>query len=756
MDDLKDFLRASAISVPGWRLAAVCLLLVRPTVAEDLTQWVDPLIGTHTSYALSRGNTFPATGLPAGMTSWSPQTAGYENALFYDYSADSLNGIRATHQASVWMADYGDFSLMPVTGTPGFLPHERASLFSHEQESSRPESYAVNLPRYGLRLQVAPTSRAAIVRVHSIQSDTVTLIIDPHPPGTLIEILPSEARVQALTATRMAGTPENFRSFLLARFDRIPVSWGTWTDSTAHPGDTHSQGDHSGAWVRFAGVLDEPLEIRVGTSFLGVAQADVNLRREVGDADFDDLAARGQREWNRLLGRLRVEGGTSERRTVFYTALYRSLLFPRSWHELDAAGDVVHFSPYDGDIHPGPMVADLGLWDAYRTHLPLYFLFFPKQASTILQGLVNTYREGGWFPKWMSPGYRDGMPGTQAEIIFADAWAKQIRGFDAELAYEGLRKNASTPGDWRRGRLGLESYVRLGYVPGNVEGSVSRTLAFAFGDYCVGLMARALGQDADAALFLQRSGNWRNVFDAESGFVRGRNADGSWMPLNPNEWGGPFVEGNAWHYTWDVPHDIAGLTEALGGRQALATRLDSFLRAPPTVHTGTYGRMIHEMNELVRSGTGQYGHGNQPCHHVLYLYDHTNSAWKTAPLVRAIGDHLYHATPDGYPGDEDTGSLGSWYVFTALGLYPMLPGVPTYALGAPRFRRAELSFANGRRLIVEAVGTDEPGAVYVQSVSIDGVRLMTPFLDHDRVIQGGTLRFEMGTAPNLQVYSSMQ
>jgi predicted alpha-1,2-mannosidase len=740
------------------RLLCFSLLLTAAAAAQeqDLTQWVDPLIGTRTSYELSRGNTYPAAARPGGMTSWAPQTAGYENALFYTYDADSLNGIRATHQASVWMSDYGDFSLMAVTGEPGFLPAQRASPFLHDREWSRPESYAVDLPRYALRLEVAPTSRAAVVRVRSTRRDTVTVIFDPHPPGTLIEILPSEARLRALTATHMGGTPDNFRSYLTAQFDRIPVAWGTWTDSTVQRGATHSQGDHSGAWVRFADVRTRPLTLRVGTSFLGAGQAEINVEREIGAAGLNDIAAQGRRDWNALLGRARVEDGSEERNTVFYTALYRSLLFPRDWHEIDAEGRMIHFSPYDGQVHEGPMVADFGLWDAYRTHLPLHFFLFPERGNTILQGLVNAYREGGWFPKWAGPGYRDGMPGTHAEIIIADAWAKQVRGFDVESAYEGLRRNAVDPGDKSRGRIGLVEYDRLGYVPADlVDGSVSRTLEFAYGDFCVSLMARALGHEADATRFSHRAQNWRHVFDETSGFVRGRNADGSWAALDPVEWGGPFVEGNAWHYTWGVPHNIPGLVEVLGGKSAMAARLDSFLNAPPTVHTGEYGRMIHEMKEMVASGMGQYAHGNQPSHHVPYLYNHTDAAWKTAPLARDIGDRLYRDAPDGYAGDEDTGSLGSWYVFTALGLYPIAPGVPTYALGAPRFARAELRFGNGNRLIVEGVGIDVPGAVYVQAVSFDGERLHMPFVEHDRLMQGGTLRFVMGTEPNADVYSSV-
>jgi len=463
-------------------LVAGCLLACTSAAKDgalplDLTQWVDPLIGTETSYALSGGNTYPAASRPWGQTSWSPQTGGYASGLFYEYGAQSINGIRATHQASVWMSDYGDFSLMAVTGEPGFLPDQRATPFSHEHESSRPQSYSVALPRYGLQFGVAPTSRAAVVQIESADSDTVTLIVDPHPPGNLIEILPAESRLRALTVTRTDGAPENFKSFMVARFDRAPVAWGTWTDSSSHPNTTRAEGDHSGAWIRFAGVRDRPLTLRVGTSFISAAQAELNLSREVEGKSFDEIRMAGRRHWNRLLQRASVEGGTAERRTVFYTALYRSLLFPRDWHETDHKGQMIHFSPYDGKIHAGPMVADIGLWDAYRSHVPLHFLLYPERAGLILRSLLNAYTEGGWFPKWLSPGYRRGMPGTQAEIIFADAWFKGVRDFDANLAYEGLLKNGTEPGDMYRGRLGLASYERLGFVANEVAaGAVSRTL----------------------------------------------------------------------------------------------------------------------------------------------------------------------------------------------------------------------------------------------------------------------------------------
>lgn len=737
----------------GTALLLTLALASHTRAEEPLTRWVDPLIGTQSTHALSGGNTYPATGRPQGMTYWAPQTGTYESSLFYSHDSDSLTGIRATHQASVWMADYGDFSLMPVTGSPGFLPHERGSPFLHERESSKPERYAVHLPRYAIDVEITPTSRCAIMRLHSSRHDTVTLIIDPHPPGTVIEVEPETATLRAMTATRTAGAPENFRSFLAMSFDRSPVAWGTWTDTTDAPGETYAEGDHNGAWVSFAGVLDTPVVIRLGTSFLGAGQAARNMQQELGNADFGTIRQQAADEWQAALSRVRIEGGSEQRRTVFYTALYRSLLFPRTWSEYDGSGQQLHFSPYDGRIHQGAMIADLGLWDSYRSHLPLYFLLYTEAADEILQGLLNAYKQSGWFPRWMSPGPRKAMPGTQAEIIFADAWAKGRRAFDAQLAYQGLRRNATVPGDEHRGRVALAEYERLGYVPADqFDGSVSMTLDYSYGDYCLALLAEALGHEQDRELFLRRSDNWRNVFDEDKRFVRGRRSNGSWMPLDPIEWGGPFVEGNAWHYTWAAQHAPAGLMELMGGPQPMAARLDSLLQAPPEIRTGTYGRRIHEMNELVAGGTGQYLHGNQPCHHVLYLYNHTHDVWKTAPLIRAIGDRLYTAQPDGYPGDEDTGSLGSWYVFSALGMYPAQPGVPLYSLGAPRFVRAELALPNGNSFVVEAPGIDSAGAVYVQSVSLNGQRLSTPFISHEQIVAGGSLVFSMGTRPNTGLY----
>lgn len=741
----------STLATAAWLIAALC---VGGEGEEDLTRWVEPRIGTLTSYALSRGNTYPAAARPSGMTAWSPQTGDYTSSQFYRYGADSFTGLRATHQASVWLGDYGQFSLMPVTGEPGFLPAQRGSSFRHETESSHPHLYAVELDDYGLRVEVAPTMRSAVLRVTSSQRDTVTLIVDPHPSPTFVELEPGSRRARGLTLTRMGGASDNFGCHFVIVFDRDPVAFGTFTDSSVSPGTVRSQGDHSGAYLTFAGVRARPLIVKVGTSFLSEHYAAHALTREIGDASFETIVAEGRSEWNELLSRISLSGATQDQRIVFYTALYRSLLFPRALHEIDPLGRIVHASPYDGHVRPGPLYADFGLWDTYRTLFPLYALLYPQRYYLILQGLLNAAVEGGAFPKWPSPGYRDGMPGTQAESLFADAWAKGLHDFDLTSAYAALRENGTVPGDRRVRRLGLTAYDSLGYVPADrYPGASSRTLEFAYGDFCLASLAAAVGHKQDAARFSERARNWRNVFDPVTGFVRGRLADGSWeTSFDPFAWGGPFVEGNAWHYTWSVQHDVEGLVQALGGRDDFAARLDSFLLAPSVYRRGGYDKVIHEMREMAAAGTGQYAHGNQPSHHVLYLYNHAGRPWRTQALVRHVVDVLYRAAPDGLPGDEDTGSLSSWYVFSALGLYPLCPGKPTYELGAPRFERATLRLPGGSTLVIDGGGAGAPENVYVQSVHLDGEPLRTPQVEHGDIADGGTLSFEMGPRPNRSWY----
>jgi predicted alpha-1,2-mannosidase len=735
--------------------------------AEDLSQWVDPLIGSETSLRLSRGNVYPAAARPMGMTWWSPQTRAYSHvgpdtfltsALFYTYQDSTISGLRATHQANVWIGDYGAFSLFPVTGSRSsggaFSARQRASRFRHETEKAKPNVYGVYLDDYGLRVEVAPTMRAAVLRVSSADSDTVTFIVDPHPAQTLCQLLPGEGRIQATTLSHTGGTPDNFAAHMALEFDRLPHDFGTWTDSTVASGATQGAGPHTGCYMRFPGVLKRPLTIKVGTSFLSTGYASANLAREVGGRSFDDIVREGQQEWNQLLGRVALSGVSDEQRRMFYTALYRSLLSPWTLHEIDPLGRVVHYSPYDGRVRAGPMYSGFGLWDSYRTLFPLFALLYPQRYLQVLEGLINAHEEGGAYPKWPSPGYREGMPGTQTEMLFADAWLKGLRDFDLQRAYRGVQENGTIPGDGQSRRLGLSDYDRLGFVPADrYPGAASRTLEFAYGDFCLAILAEAAGKATDAARFAARSRNWQHLFDARSGFIRGRLGDGAWLePFDPVAWGDPYVEGSAWHYAFSVPHDVAGLTAALGGPQALAARLDRFFQSPPVYRTGTYGRVIHEMRELAALGVGQYAHGNQPGHHVPYLYNHASMPWKTQALVRHIVDTLYQATPAGFAGDEDSGSLSSWYVLSTLGIYPACPGTPRYELGAPRFERAELYLPNGKRLVIEGQGAQVADNRYVQSAHLNDRPLHETFVLHDEIVSGGVLRFDMGAAPNPEWY----
>ncbi|MCR4440341.1 MAG: glycoside hydrolase family 92 protein [bacterium] len=457
--------------------------------------------------------------------------------------------------------------------------------------------------------------------------------------------------------------------------------------------------------------------------------------------------------WSELLGVIDIEGATEDQARTFYSALYRTVLFPHAWHELRPSGEVVHRSPYDGALHPGVLYTDQGPWDVYRTQYPLLSILFPERLAEIIQGWTNAYKEGGWFPKWASPGYRSCMIGTHIDAIIADAFVKGIRSFDMETAYEGMHKHAWQAGasDGAVGRKGLEHYLRLGYVPADlVEESVSRTLDFAYNDFCIAQVAKGLGRNEDYQLLIARAFNYKNVFDPAVGSLRGRNAGGSWVtPFDQFAWGGPYVEGGVWQCGWAVPHDPAGLIELMGGREHFLTKLDTLLATPPYFDVGSYNGEIHEMTEMAAVDFGQYAHSNQPSHHVLYLFAAAGAPWKTQYWVRRVLEELYGPGPEGFCGDEDNGEMSAWYIFSALGLYPLCPGHPSYVLGSPLFKRATIHLANGRSFTVAAPNNGRRN-VYVGRVRLNGRVYKKTYLLHESIVQGGKLRLTMSSRPCIE------
>ena len=593
---------------------------------------------------------------------------------------------------------------------------------------------------------MSPTLRCAIFRMTPARPGSLWVVFDTHGGGGF-SINSEQQRATGVSERHSGGVGDRFGCHFVADFRRPVGSVGAW-----HERDVPDSLAVRGGYARFFASPDDPLVIAIGTSFIDADQAAVNLEREIGTRTFDEVEALAAATWEAVLQRIRITGATAQQQTTFYTALYRSMLFPRIWHEEGADGIVKHYSPYDGKIHEGILFADQGLWDTFRTVYPLWTLIWPEQVAQIIKGWTNAYREGGWFPNWPSPGYRQGMAGTHMEAVIADAYLKGVTDFDTDVVFEGLLRNGNIPGTERVGRRGLEAYLERGYVPSDiVEGATSRTLEFAYGDFCIATMAQAIGRDREAAQFFRRAANWRNVFDVERYYVRGRRADGEWDETDLFRRGGAFVEGTAWQHTYAVLHDLPALVQAFDGPKAFGFVLDKFFDAPPVFYPGDYEWVRHEMVEMTSANMGQYAHNNQQSHHIPYLYNYSDRPWKTQSWVRRVLDELYSAEPNGLLGDEDTGSLSSWYIFSTLGFYPVCPGKPEYTLGAPRFDSVIVELPQGRRL--EIIGQDNgDDRAYVQAVTFNDRRLSRPFLAHADLAQGGELRFVMGEQPKEDLY----
>ncbi|NIA29207.1 MAG: glycoside hydrolase family 92 protein [Actinobacteria bacterium] len=729
-------------------LAIILLFSCSTTRKTNVVDYVNPLVGTDSEHKFSNGNTYPTAAMPFGMTAWTPSTGKLGDGWIYQYKKDKINGIKATHQPSPWIGDYGDFSFMPMTGELKTSYAERASRFSHGNEISRPYYYSVDLLDYGVEAEVAPTARCAQFRISYPDSGDAWLVVDAHKKGSDVQVFPETKMVTGVSRSNHGGVPANFACYFIVVFDSPFAAYGTWNEKEIHRQVRSLKGEHVGAFLRFKSGAQ--VHYKVGTSFISLDQARLNLQKEIGDNTFDETVTVGKNTWERNLSKIEIDGATEAQKITFYTAFYRALLFPRMFYEFNANGDKIHYSPYDGKVHPGEMVADNGFWDTFRAVYPFFTILFPERDAEILRGWINAYKEGGWFPKWSSPGYRNCMIGTHVESLIADAYFKGIRDFDVQAAYAAMVKDGTQKSNsGAYGRVGIEDYIKLGYVPSDKYGeATARTLEFAYDDFCIEKMAKALGKKKDAQFFAKQMMNYKNVWDADAGFMWGRRADGSWEPnFSAIRWGNPFTEGSAWHYTWSVLHDVQGLIDLMGGRQAFCAKLDSLVTVPPKFGVGHYGFEIHEMTEMVACKMGQYAHGNQPVHHALYLWDYAGQPWKTQKWVRHAVSTLYGPGPDGLCGDEDNGQMSAWYLFNALGFYPVCPGEPMYVIGSPLFTKATLHLPSGKTFKIVAKNNSADN-VYIQSAIVNGKTFDQTWIAHDTIANGGEIIFKMGPSPN--------
>ena len=723
------------------------------TPAEPV-DYVSTLVGTESKIELSTGNTYPAVAMPWGMNFWMPQTGKMGNGWAYVYSADKIRGFKQTHQPSPWINDYGQFSILPITGKAEFDQDKRASWFSHKAEIATPYYYRVYLADYDIVAELAPTERACAMRFTYPENDKSFVVVDAFDKGSYVKILPEKQMIVGYTTKNSGGVPDNFKNYFVVKFDKPFTYKAAVADGTVGEGNTEATCNHAGAIIGFQTKRGEVVNVQVASSFISEEQALRNLG-ELKDGCFDRIKAEGRKTWNDVLGKIEIEDQNIDHKRTFYSCLYRSVLFPRSFFEYDAQGKVVHYSPYNGKVLPGYMFTDTGFWDTFRCLFPLLNVMYPSMNTKMQEGLVNAYKESGFLPEWASPGHRGCMVGNNSASIVADAYLKGLRGYDAEELWKAVVHGANNvhPTVSSTGRLGHEYYNTLGYVPYDVKinENVARTLEYAYDDWCIYKFGKALGKsEKELKPFLARAYNYKNVFDPETKLMRGRNKDGKFQsPFSPLKWGDAFTEGNSWHYTWSVFHDPQGLIDLMGGKQNFNQMLDSVFNVPPLFDDSYYGGVIHEIREMQIMNMGNYAHGNQPIQHMIYLYGYSGQPWKTQYWIREVMDKLYNAHPDGYCGDEDNGQTSAWYVFSAMGFYPVCPGSNQYVLGVPYFDKLTLHLENGKSLTVTAKGNSDDTR-YVNAMTLNGETYNHNYLTHDAVMNGGNIVFDMSKTPNTQ------
>ena len=693
-----------------------------PEQKTDPVDYVNTLTGTLSTYQLSTGNTYPAVAVPWGAHFWTPQTGRNGDGWTYRYDATHIRGLKQTHQPSPWINDYGAFSIMPVTTGPVYEENARASWFSHKAETATPYYYSIYLADHDVTAELTPTAHAAAFRLTYPEGESY-LVVDAFEGGH-VELTDANTLV-GYTVHNHGGVAEGFKNWFIVKSD-TPFAACPARDDVA--------------LVGFRTVRGQQVNLQVASSFISAEQAALNLREVAGG--FEAVKASARQMWNETLGRVEVCDDNLDHLRTFYSCLYRSLLFPRDLSEINAAGERVHYSPHNGKVEKGYFFTDTGFWDTFRSLFPLLNLIYPETSAKVQEGLVNDYLESGFLPEWASPGHRGCMVGNNSASVVADAWLKGIRGYDIDKLWEAVLHDAHAvhPEASSTGRLGWEYYDKLGYVPCdvNIRENAARTLEYAYDDWCIWQLGLALGRPAEELEpYKKAAQNYRNLYDAEVGLMNGRAQDGTFRrPFSPLKWGGDFTEGNSLHYTWSVFHDVQGLIDLMGG-----------VLMPPKYDDSYYGFPIHEIIEMTVMGMGNYAHGNQPIQHMLYLYDWSGQPWKTQARVREVMEKFYTPWADGYCGDEDNGQTSAWYVFSALGFYPVCPGSGQYALGTPLFKKAVVHLPGGD-VVIDAPA-NAADACYVSALKLNGKAWDNNYLNHSDLVNGAKLQFTMSTEPSL-------
>jgi predicted alpha-1,2-mannosidase len=698
----------------------------------DSVDWVNLYIGTGGG-PIGYGGTMPFVTPPFGMTDWTPQTRQNKlSVVSYKYEDTDISGFIGTHQPAIWMGDYGYVTLMPEVGTLKTSPEDRKLPFTHTDEIVRPDYYSVWMNAGGsrkIRTEMTATERCGYLRFTFPADASSSVLVEASRPGVagFADVDAAAQEITGYNPDRMdAGLGPmqlpNFKGYFVIQFHKAFADSGTYGPTKQQPGLA------TGAYAKFKTTEGEVIEARVGTSFISIEQARQNLKSEIPSWGFDTVRSALRATWNEKLGRLSIEGATDDQRKIVYTGLYHALLYPRTFSEQGR-----YYSAFDDTVHKGVSYTAYSIWDTFRAEHSLLTLMAPERIDGMIGALLQNYQEGGWMPKWPNPSYTNIMIGTHADSLVAEAMNKHFKGFDYNLAWDAVYKDAMTPpdGDTTRrwydrephtpyeARAGLTYLKMLGYIPDDKTAeSASSTLEDAYDDWCVAQVAKALGKTKDYQFFLNRSHNYEHLFNKTSGFMQARNSDGSWA--DPKD---GWTEGNTWVYTWAVMHDIPGLIKLMGGKDNYNTRLDEHFSGGHNVHS------------------------NEPSHHYGYLYDYSGQPWKTQAKVREIAAAEYANLPSGIDGDDDCGQMSAWYLFTALGFYPVNPASGDYMVGSPLFTKMTLQLANGNRFTVSAENNSEKN-VYIQSARLNGRPLTIPVIRYDDIVAGASLKLVMGPAPS--------
>ena len=733
---------------------SLLLLTSRLLLAQeaDLVHYVNTRQGTNTKYEFSYGNTYPATALPFGMNTWTAQTGKNGDGWKYQYFVHTIRGFQQSHQCSSWVNDYAVFSLMPETGALNVNEDARAASFSHDNEVAQPSYYKVKLDN-NVTTEMAPTERGAHLRFTFPKAKGSYIVLDGYTKMSMVKIIAAERKIIGYV-NNCRWAPQNFKNYFVIVFDHPFTDYGTWENKhdKLSAQKLSDEGEGVGAYLKFKdGAV---VQAKVASSYISPEQAELTLQNELGKSrNFDDTHKAADQVWNRLLGRMRVEGGTEDEKATFYSCLYHANLFSHQFFEYGKDGKPYYYSPYDGKVHDGYMYTDNGFWDTFRAQFPLNTLLHPTMQGRYVEALLDAQQQCGWLPSWSFPSETGGMLGNHSISLLTDAWVKGIRTFDPKRALEAYYHEATNKGPWgsANGRPGWKEYFASGYVPytPQTQGATAWTLEFAYDDFCGYQLAKLTHQPYYENVFGRQMFNYKNLFDPKTRFMRAKDAQGNWIePFDPLDWGGPYTEGNAWHWTWSVFHDTQGLINLMGGEQNFAAKIDSVFSTPGTIKVGGYGQVIHEMTEMAAFHMGQYAQGNEPIHHMLYLYNYAGQPWKAQQHLREVMDKMYNASENGYPGDEDEGQMSSWYVLSAAGIYSVCPGTDQYVIGSPQFGKMTITLENGKKFTIEAEHNSKEN-VYIQSATLNGKPYTHNWISYTDIMNGGVLHFVMGNQPAL-------